>query len=81
MKSHKFRPSLFPTAAPTAAAAVTNVEQRFAAWLQAVDEYLISMIGLDSAAMEDWLWADAYENGSSAEEAAEEFLAEIFTPF
>lgn len=81
MNSHKSRPTLFPTAAPTAAATVTNATHSFATWLQAVDEYLINMIGLDSAALEDWLWADAYENGSSAEEAAEEFLADVFTPF
>ena len=78
MTSHN---TLFPPATSTAAATVTNSTHSFEDWLKAVDEYLINLLGLDSASIEDWLWRDAYEGGSSAEEAAEECLAEIFTPF
>lgn len=79
MSSHSTRSLLFPVT-PSAADGVTNGQHSFAEWLAAVDAYLISQIGLDSASMRDWLWCDAYERGSSAEEAADEFLADIFTP-
>lgn len=75
------RNALFSAAMPTAAALVTDETHSFDDWLKAVDEYLIQLLGLDSASIEDWLWRDAYESGASAEEAAEACLAEIFTPF
>jgi len=48
-------------------------ESGFKAWMKAVDALLVNAIGLTHEDMADWHWADAYEDGMSAQDAMAEF--------
>jgi hypothetical protein len=46
----------------------------FAEWMAKVDAILVRKCGLDSRDLEDWAYADAFEDGASPAEAAREAL-------
>lgn len=49
-------------------------DQQFYRWLQDVDRYISSKLGVTLLDLADWAWRDAYESGQPAEDAAAEFL-------
>lgn len=50
---------------------------KFVAFMRDVDNYVLKQTGLGVHDLEDWEWADAYESGQSAYDAACEFIEEV----
>jgi len=42
----------------------------FEKWMAKVDEILVRKCGLDSRDLEDWMYADAFEDGQTPAQAA-----------
>lgn len=48
----------------------------FAVWLMIVDRDLSKQVQVTHRSLSDWSWRDAYDNGTSPQEAAKQALAE-----
>jgi hypothetical protein len=48
----------------------------FEQWMAKVDAVLVRTCGLTSGDLADWMYGDAYDDGVSPREAAQEVLAE-----
>lgn len=48
----------------------------FVHWMSEVDKLLVSIVGLDSGSVEDWMWRSDYDSGLSPLEAVREWAYE-----
>jgi Family of unknown function (DUF5419) len=46
----------------------------FEQWMAEVDEVLVKKVGVSSADLPDWTYRDAFDQGSTPEEAADEAI-------
>lgn len=53
----------------------SNGDERYGLWLMLVNVKMMRLVGIGYHDIEDWTWADAYEDGMSPSEAVREALA------
>jgi len=53
------------------------MDMDFDTWMERVDEILESKAGLSHDDLDDWMWADEHESGSTPAQAVEMFLEDM----